>query len=99
MSVPAGSGSDPLTPWTQPSAIPVTTATVRCVPRSTGEHWMSTAEAAAHLGVKLRTLYRLIDEGEIPAYKLGRLIRLRTAEVEAYGRDDDGDDEAAEGPT
>jgi len=61
---------------------------------------MSTAEAAAHLGVKLRTLYRLIDEGET-AYKLGRLIRLRTAEVEAFGRDVDGDGngEAGEGPS
>lgn len=46
---------------------------------------MTTAEAADHLGVNLRTLYRLIDEGALPAYKLGRLIRLRTSEVEAYG--------------
>ena len=50
---------------------------------------MTTAEAAAALGVTIRTLYRLIDEGALPAYKLGRLIRLRTAEVEAY-RDADG---------
>lgn len=54
--------------------------------KTTGPHWMTTAEAADHLGVNLRTLYRLIDEGALPAYKLGRLIRLRTAEVEAYGR-------------
>ena len=45
---------------------------------------MSTAEVTAVLGITLRTLYRLIDEGELPAYKMGRLIRLRTAEVEAY---------------
>lgn len=45
---------------------------------------MTTAEVAALLGITLRTLYRLIDEGELPAYKMGRLIRLRTAEVEAY---------------
>lgn len=47
---------------------------------------MTTVETADHLGVNLRTLYRLIDEGTLPAYKLGRLIRLRTAEVDAYGR-------------
>jgi len=40
--------------------------------------------AAACLGVSLRTLYRLIDIGELPAYRFGRLIRLRAAEVEAF---------------
>ena len=54
------------------------------MPKSTGDQWMSTAEVATLLGITLRTLYRLIDEGELPAYKMGRLIRLRTAEVEAY---------------
>ena len=31
--------------------------------------WMSTKDAAAHLGVNLRTLYRFIDSGDLPAYK------------------------------
>ena len=63
--------------------------TLADVPKSTGDQWMSTAEVAALLRITLRTLYRLIDEGELPAYKMGRLIRLRTAEVEAY-RDANG---------
>ena len=46
--------------------------------------WMSTAEAANRLGVTVRTLYRLIDEGELPAYKFGRVIRLQQAEVDAF---------------
>ena len=73
------------------SAAPRTgaTATSPSVPKSTGPQWMTTAEAAAMLGVTIRTLYRLIDEGALPAYQLGRVIRLRTAEVEAY-RDADG---------
>ncbi len=50
---------------------------------------MSTADVADLLGIKLRVLYRLIDESELPAYKMGRLIRLRTAEVEAW-RDANG---------
>ena len=50
---------------------------------------MSTAEACARLGVNLRVLYRLIDTGALPAYKLGRLIRLRTAEAEAFARGQD----------
>ena len=52
--------------------------------KSTGEAWMGTAEAAEHLGVTLRTLYRLIDTGQVPAYKLGRVIRLRRDEVEEF---------------
>ena len=46
--------------------------------------WMSTRETSARLGVTLRTLYRFIDEGQIPAYKLGRVIRLKESDVEAF---------------
>ena len=46
--------------------------------------WMSTGEAARRLGVTVRTLYRLIDESELPAYKFGRVIRLQEAEVESF---------------
>lgn len=46
--------------------------------------WLGTQDAARQLGITPRTLYRLIDEGEIPAYKLGRVLRLRQADVEAF---------------
>lgn len=46
--------------------------------------WMSTRETSERLGVTLRTLYRFIDEGQIPAYKLGRVIRLKESDVEAF---------------
>jgi excisionase family DNA binding protein len=46
--------------------------------------WLGTQEAARQLGITARTLYRLIDEGEIPAYKLGRVLRLRLSDVEAF---------------
>jgi excisionase family DNA binding protein len=46
-------------------------------------NWMSTKEAAEHLGVTLRSLYRFIDEGTLPAYKFGRVIRLKEDDV--YG--------------
>jgi excisionase family DNA binding protein len=32
----------------------------------------------------LRTLYRFIDEGQLPAYKMGRVIRLQAHEVDAF---------------
>ena len=34
--------------------------------------WLGTPEAAERLGITQRTLYRLIDEGQVPAYKMGR---------------------------
>jgi len=46
--------------------------------------WMSTPSAAEYLGVNTRTVYRLIDEGELPAYKFGRVIRLKEADVVAF---------------
>ena len=45
---------------------------------------MSTKQASAYLGVNLRTLYRFIDEGGLPAFKFGRVIRLRQCDVEAF---------------
>ena len=47
-------------------------------------HWMSTKEAAEHLGVTLRSLYRFIDEGSLPAYRFGRVIRLKQDDVERF---------------
>lgn len=46
--------------------------------------WLSTKEAARHLGITPRTLYRLIDSGQVPAYKFGRVIRLQEREVDAF---------------
>jgi excisionase family DNA binding protein len=37
------------------------------VPSTDDPEWLSTAAAARHLGVTPRTLYRLIDKGELPA--------------------------------
>lgn len=46
--------------------------------------WLSTKDASARLGITLRTLYRLIDEGQLPAYKFGRVIRLKENEVDEF---------------
>ena len=54
------------------------------MPESAANEWLSTEHAARRLGVTARTLYALIDKGELPAYKMGRVIRLRAHEVDAY---------------
>lgn len=46
--------------------------------------WLSTKEAAARLGVTLRSLYRFIDEGDLVAYKFGRVIRLQLDDVDRF---------------
>lgn len=51
---------------------------------TTGDAWMGTKAAAEYMGINLRTLYAIIDEGELPAYKLRRVIRLKPEEVVAY---------------
>lgn len=46
--------------------------------------WLSTQDAAQRLGITPRTLYRFIDQGDLPAYRFGRVIRLRAHEVERF---------------
>ena len=46
--------------------------------------WLSTHEASERLGVTLRTLYRFVDEGQVAAYRFGRVIRLKEEDVEAF---------------
>lgn len=46
--------------------------------------WLGTTAAARYLGITPRTLYRLIDQGRVPAYALGRVYRLRRADLDGY---------------
>ena len=46
--------------------------------------WLSTRDAATRLGVTPPTLYRFIDDGGLPAYRMGRVIRLKAADVAAF---------------
>ena len=46
--------------------------------------WLNTQEAAAHLGVTVRTLYRAIDEGRLTAYRMGRVIRIQRPDLEQF---------------
>lgn len=46
--------------------------------------WLGSADAARQLGITPRTLYRLISEGELPGYKIGRVLRIKLADIEAF---------------
>lgn len=55
--------------------------------------WLSSADAAARLGITPRTLYRFLDEGQLPGQRFGRVIRLRAEDVEEFRRRSDPDDD------
>jgi excisionase family DNA binding protein len=46
--------------------------------------WCSTIDAASRLGITARTLYRMIDEGTIPAYRFGRVFRFKADDIDAF---------------
>ena len=46
--------------------------------------WLGTPEAAERLGITQRTLYRLIDEGQVPAYKMGRVLRVKASDLDLF---------------
>jgi excisionase family DNA binding protein len=46
--------------------------------------WLNTKEASERLGVTLRSLYRFIDEGDLVAYKFGRVIRIQETDVQRF---------------
>lgn len=46
--------------------------------------WLSTKECCSRLGVTVRTLYRFIDEGQLVAYQMGRVIRVQEPDLEKF---------------
>ena len=50
------------------------------------EPWVSLDEIAGHLGVSRDTIYRWIDDREMPAHKVGRLWKIKISEVDEWVR-------------
>jgi len=48
------------------------------------DEWLGTPAAATYLGVSPRMVYKLADTGELRGYKLGRVIRFRRVDLDAY---------------
>ncbi len=46
--------------------------------------WLSTKECCERLGVTVRTLYRFIDEGQLVAYQMGRVIRVQAPDLDKF---------------
>ena len=48
------------------------------------ENWISIAEAATHLGVKVDTIRAWIKKTDIPAHKIGKLWKFKISELDAW---------------
>jgi len=46
--------------------------------------WFRVGDAATRLGVVPKTVYRLIDKGELTGYRIGRVIRIKESDLLAY---------------
>lgn len=53
-------------------------------PTSEHEAFLTTDEVLAYLQVNLRTVYRLIDAGKLPAVRVGRQWRFRRKDIDAW---------------
>lgn len=51
---------------------------------NTERRWLTVRQAHRLLGIDVRSVYRLVDEGRLPAYKYGRELRLDEADVDAF---------------
>jgi excisionase family DNA binding protein len=48
------------------------------------ERWVGVEDVAAHLGVGKDSIYRWVDKRGLPARKVGRLLRFKLSEVDAW---------------
>jgi uncharacterized protein len=51
------------------------------------EKWVGVEEVAEHLGVGKESVYRWVDSRKLPARRIGRLLRFRLSEVDAWVAD------------
>jgi diguanylate cyclase (GGDEF)-like protein/excisionase family DNA binding protein len=61
-----------------------TAETDRAGRRPDADPWIGIDAAAAHLGIPVRTLYRLAQRGKVPAAKVGRTWRFRASLLDAH---------------
>ncbi|KPK77277.1 MAG: transcriptional regulator [Phycisphaerae bacterium SM23_30] len=51
------------------------------------ERWLSVDEISEHLGVKRDTIYKWVARREMPAHKVGRLLKFQIREVDQWIRE------------
>lgn len=56
------------------------------------DRWLSVDEIAAYLGIKRDTVYKWINEKQMPAHRMGRLWKFRKDEVDDWVKSGGADD-------
>jgi excisionase family DNA binding protein len=51
---------------------------------SKGSKLLTISDISAYLSIKQKTLYAKVESGEIPHYRIGRLVRFRLDEIDAW---------------
>jgi len=58
------------------------------------ERWVGVDEVATHLGVAKDSVYRWVESRDLPAHRVGRLLRFKLSEVDAWVEAGSGEGEA-----
>jgi excisionase family DNA binding protein len=51
------------------------------------DRWLSVEEIAQHLGIKKDTVYKWVRNRNMPAHKVGRLLKFQVNEVDQWVRE------------
>lgn len=63
----------------------------------TAEPWVSVDVVAAHLGVAKDSVYRWIEQKNLPAHRVGRLWKFKLTEIDEWVREGGAAQEAGPG--
>lgn len=63
------------------------------------EGWVGIEEVAAHLRVAKESIYRWVDSKGFPAHRVGRLLRFKLSEVDAWVQNSGADESDADSPS
>lgn len=50
----------------------------------TDERWLSVDDVAVHLGIRRGTVYKWVERLALPARKVGRLLKFKRSEIDAW---------------
>jgi excisionase family DNA binding protein len=55
--------------------------------REDGKKLLTISDISEYLNIKVKTIYAKVEAGEIPHYRIGRLVRFRLVEIDAWLED------------
>jgi excisionase family DNA binding protein len=61
------------------------------------EQWVAVDEVANHLGVSRDTVYRWVENKDLPAHRVGRVWRFKLSQVDQWVEQQSATDDQREG--